>query len=132
MTQHGMAAERVGSPMSMMRALLSFTGAQVLIVVVMAFIMQRFVWTEAGAADAVRASAWLAVIVQTFTFAIARLVARQQVIAGWGLGVLLRFASVGFWALLGIKALGLLAGPALLSLVMFYFVSTLVEPLFLN
>lgn len=69
---------------------------------------------------------------QTFTFAVARLVARQQVIAGWGLGVLLRFASVAFWALLGIKALGLVAGPALLSLVVFYFLSTLVEPLFLN
>lgn len=35
-------------------------------------------------------------------------------------------------ALLGIKALGLVAGPALLSLVVFYFLSTLVEPLFLN
>ena len=48
---------------------------------------------------------------------------------GYGL---LRFATVGAWAFLGIKALGLPSGPALLSLVGFYFVSTLVEPLFLN
>jgi hypothetical protein len=31
-----------------------------------------------------------------------------------------------------VKALGFAAGPALLSLVIFFFVSTLVEPLFLN
>jgi hypothetical protein len=40
--------------------------------------------------------------------------------------------SSDLWGLLGIKALGLLVGPALMSLVLFYFVSTLVEPLFLN
>lgn len=116
----------------MMTALLRFTVAQVALVLVCAYVMQTFVWTDAESVRAVRASAWLAIIVQTFTFAVARLVARQQVIAGWGLGVLLRFASVAFWALLGIKALGLVAGPALLSLVVFYFLSTLVEPLFLN
>ncbi|HEY0929406.1 MAG TPA: hypothetical protein VGE27_05760 [Gemmatimonas sp.] len=116
----------------MMTALLRFTVAQVMIVIACVFVMQTFVWTDAPSVQALHASAWLAVIVQTFTFAIAKLVARQQVIAGWGLGVLLRFASVAFWALLGIKALGLVAGPALLSLVVFYFLSTLVEPLFLN
>lgn len=122
----------VAASSGMFRALLGFTAAQGTIVLVSVFIMQRFVWTDAAGADAVRASAWLAVIVQTFTFAIARLVARQQVIAGWALGIMLRFASVAFWAFLGIKALGLVEGPALLSLVVFYFVSTLVEPLFLN
>jgi len=116
----------------MLKALLGFTVVQVLIVFGAMVVLQRFVWTDAAGVAAVRASAWLAVIVQTFTFAIARLVARQQVIAGWGLGVMLRFASVAFWGFLGIKALGLETGPALISLVMFYFVSTLVEPLFLN
>ena len=95
-------------------------------------LLSRFVWTSADGARAIHASAWLAVCVQVITFAIAKLVARQQVIAGWALGVVLRFAVVGVWAFLGIKALGLEAGPALLSLVLFFFVSTLVEPLFLN
>jgi hypothetical protein len=116
----------------MLRALLLFSAAQAVIVLAAALIMQRFVWTDAASASAVRASAWLAVVVQTFTFAVARLVAPQQVIAAWGLGVLLRFASVAFWAFLGIKALGVPEGPALLSLVVFYFASTLVEPIFLN
>ncbi|MFY7920977.1 MAG: hypothetical protein ACOVSI_01050 [Gemmatimonas sp.] len=132
MTGNAMQTGPVVAPMGVLRSLLGFTAAQGTIVVVSAFIMQRFVWTDAASVQSVQASAWLAVAVQTFTFAIARLVARQQVIAGWGVGVLLRFASVAFWAFLGIKALGLVEGPALLSLVLFYFVSTLVEPLFLN
>lgn len=113
-------------------ALLKFTAAQLLLILLSTWVMETFVWTNAESSRAVRASLWLALFVQTFTFVVARLVARRQVIAGWGLGVLLRFASVAFWAFLGIKALGLVAGPALLSLVVFYFLSTLVEPLFLN
>ena len=115
-----------------MRALLLFTVAQGALVLCSALLLQRFVFTDPAAANAVAASAWLAFGVQTVTFAIARLVARENVIAGWGLGVVLRFASVAFWAFLGIKALGIPTSPALVSLVMFYFVSTLVEPLFLN
>lgn len=116
----------------LLRAVAAFTVAQLVLVLGVAFVVQRFVWTDAAGAAAVRASAWLAVPVQIMTFAIARLVARQQVIAGWGVGVVLRFAVVAFWAFLGTKALGLAAGPALISLVLFFFVSTLVEPLFLN
>lgn len=116
----------------LLRPLLGFTAAQGTIVVIAAFVMQRFVWPDPASVDAVRASAWLAIVVQTFTFAIARLVARTQVMAGWGLGVLLRFATVAFWAMLGAKALGLPSTPALMSLVVFYFVSTVIEPIFLN
>lgn len=116
----------------MLRSIALFMATQLVLVFGLMFVMQRFVWPGDEAARAIQASAWLAVAVQLFTFAFARLVARQQVIAAWGLGVLLRFAAVAFWAFLGIKALGLLAGPALLSLVVFFFVSTLVEPLFLN
>ncbi len=120
------------APRGMMRALIGLTVAQGALVAAAAVLLQRFVFTEAGAAGAVVASAWLAFGVQIVTFAIARLVAREHVIAGWGLGVVLRFATVAFWAFLGTKALGIPSSPALLSLVTFYFVSTLVEPLFLN
>ena len=120
------------TPRGMLRALVLFTVAQGALVLGLAVVLQRFVFTDAAASSAVTASAWLAFGVQTVTFAIARLVARENVIAGWGLGVVLRFATVAFWAFLGIKALGIPSSPALLSLVTFYFVSTLVEPLFLN
>ncbi|MEN9508019.1 MAG: hypothetical protein RLZZ621_582 [Gemmatimonadota bacterium] len=115
-----------------LRALAGFALAQGVIVGIAVQVMQRVVWTDPLAAASVRASGWLAFVVQLFTFAIARLVARQQVIAAWGLGVLLRFATVGFWAWLGIRALGLDPTPALMSLVVCYFLSTLVEPLFLS
>lgn len=113
-------------------AVAAFTVAQAVLVLATAMVLQRFVWTDAGSAAAIQASAWLAGVVQVVTFAIARLVARQQVIAAWGIGVLLRFAVVAFWAFLGIKAFGLVSGPALLSLVLFFFVSTVIEPIFLN
>lgn len=127
-----MPQESVGSMTGMLKSLLGFTAAQAVLVVGASMVLQRFVWTDAASAEAVRASAWLAFTVQLFTFLIARLVARQNMIAGWGLGVMLRAATLAFWALLGIKALGLVQVPALLSLVVFYFLSTLVEPLFLN
>ena len=113
-------------------SLLKFCVAQALLVALAAFALTAFVWTTPDDERAVRASAWLAVGVQVVTFAIARLVARQNVVAGWGLGVLLRFAAVAMWAFLGVTALGLAPSPALLSLVIFFFVSTLIEPLFLN
>lgn len=121
----------VGSK-GLMRSLMLFTVAQGALVFFIALLMQRFVFTDPAAAKAVSASAWLAFGVQTMTFAIARLVSRENVIAGWGLGVVLRFATVAFWAFLGVKALGIPSSPALVSLVIFFFVSTLVEPLFLN
>ena len=119
MTGNAMPQESVGSTTGMLKSLLGFTAAQTVLVIGAAVVLQRFVWTDAAGADAVRASAWLAVGVQLFTFLIARLVARQNVIAGWGLGVMLRAASLAFWALSGIKALGLVQIPALLSLVLF-------------
>ena len=121
-----------GTPARFLPALLAFTAVQAVLVAGLAFGLTRLVWTDVASGQAVRASAWLAVVVQVFTFAIARLVAREQVIAGWGLGVLLRFATVAAWGFFGVEALGLPSGPALLSLVGFYFVSTLIEPLFLN
>jgi hypothetical protein len=113
-------------------AVLKFSLAQAVLIVLVGYLLSRFLWTTPEAARAIWASAWLAAGVQVATFAIARLVARQNLMAGWGLGVLLRFAAMAMWAFLGVKALGLDLTPALLSLVIFFFVSTLIEPLFLN
>ena len=117
---------------SVLRSVFLFTLAQALLIAVIAMVLMRLVWTDDAAARAIQASAWLAVAVQVVTFAIARLVSRENVMAGWGLGVLLRFAVVAFWAFLGVKALGLVETPALMSLVTFFFASTLIEPIFLN
>jgi len=116
----------------LMRPVMLFTAAQLVLVAVVAAVLSQFVFTDVGALRAILISACVAVAVQVVTFTIARLVAREQVIAGWGLGVVLRFAVVAVWAFLGIKALNLAPTPALFSLVLFFFVSTLIEPIFLN
>ena len=81
---------------------------------------------------AIRISAVTAFVVQLFTFAIARLVSERNVIAGWGLGALLRLVTLAVYGLVMVKALGLPAAAALISLATFLFVSTLVEPLLLK
>lgn len=113
-------------------AIARFTLAQGVLIALLAYLMVSFVWTDAAASHAVQVSAWVAFFVQLVTFAICKLVAQQNLMAGWGIGVLLRFATVGAWAFLGIKALSLPQTPALFSLAIFFFVSTVIEPFFLN
>jgi len=83
-------------------------------------------------ARAVWSSAVIAFAVQLVSFAVARPFVATNPIAGWGLGSLVRFAAVMVHAFVGIPALGLASGPALISLVGFLFVTMIVEPLFLQ
>ena len=78
-------------------------------------------------------TAVLALVVQLVAFAIARAwVKKQNVMAGWGIGIALRFAALLLFGLIGVQRLGLPVGPSLLALAMFLFVTTLIEPLFLK
>lgn len=115
----------------MLRSLLLFTVAQLVLLMVVGLVLTR-VFAAPGDMSAIMTAGWVALGVQCLTFAIVRLVGREQVIAAWGLGVLVRFAVVALWAFLLIPALGLAPTSALISLVTFFFVSTVVEPLFLN
>jgi hypothetical protein len=126
------AAGPVVGSRSIVSAVVRFTAAQGVLVAVLAYVLSSFVWTDAASQHAITISAWVAFAVQILTFSICKLVAQTNVIAGWGMGALLRFATVAVWALLGVKALGLTPTAALLSLLIFFFVSTLIEPLFLN
>lgn len=87
---------------------------------------------ESAVSRAVWTSAVIAFAVQVFAFAIARLLAPTNAMAGWGLGSLLRFAALLLHAFVGVKALGLASGPALFSLAGFLFITMVVEPLFLT
>jgi hypothetical protein len=82
----------------------------------------RAIWTSAGVAFSV----------QVLAFAIVKLSAKTNVIAGWGVGAILRFLVLGVYALVFVDALGLPSTAALVSLVAFFFVSTLIEPLLLK
>ena len=81
----------------------------------------RAVWLSAGVAYAV----------QLLAYALARLLRRDNVMVGWGMGVLMRLVTLVAFGLVFVKALGLPPAAALISLVIYFFVTTLVEPLFL-
>ena len=78
-------------------------------------------------------AALIAFFVQLIAFLIARMMAaRKNVMAGWGIGVALRFAALFIFALVAVPRLGLPLSASLLGLAAFLFVSTLIEPLFLT
>lgn len=84
--------------------------------------VSRSVWT----------SAVIVVIVQLLAFGLVRMMGQPNVIAGWGLGMILRFVALIAYGLVGVKALGLSMQPAMLSMAGFFFVTTLIEPVFLK
>ena len=88
--------------------------------------------TDAGAASAIGISATVAIVVQIAAFAITTMMAPKNIIAAWGAGALARMLTLFVYALLAIRVLGLPAVPALISLAVFLFLSTLLEPLFLR
>ena len=82
----------------------------------------RAVWMSAG----------VAYVVQLLAFAIARVLRRDNVMLGWGMGVLVRLVTLIAFALVFVQALGLPPSAALISLVIYFFATTLIEPLFLT
>ena len=90
-------------------------------------------FTEDAVRRALGISAGIAFLVQMVAFFIARAFARRKnVIAGWGIGVALRFVALAIFALVAVPRLGLPLAASLLGLATFLFVSTLIEPLFLK
>ncbi|HSA54512.1 MAG TPA: hypothetical protein VLE53_02360 [Gemmatimonadaceae bacterium] len=90
------------------------------------------VFREADERRALWVGAAITMVVQLATFSVARAMRHRNVIAGWGLGVALRFAALAVFALVVAPGLGLPLTAALLGMAVFLFLSTLVEPLFLT
>ena len=90
-------------------------------------------FTDAPVRRGLTIAAGVAFVIQMITFQVARMAARRQnVMAGWGIGVALRFVALAIFALVAVPRLGLPLAPALVGLAFFLFVSTLIEPLFLQ
>ena len=70
--------------------------------------------------------------VQMVAFAIARPFRQKRVFLGWGLGSLLRLFSLVLYAVVVARLSRAEIAPALLSFVGMLFVTTVVEPIFLN
>ena len=91
-----------------------------------------FAFRSGGDVRAIWTSAGIAFGVQLFAFAIARMVASTNLVAGWGLGALLRLVVLAVYALFVIRSAGLPPTSALVSLAAFFFLSTVVEPVLLK
>lgn len=76
-------------------------------------------------------SAGVAYVVQLFTFAMVRRAAMSAVVVRWQIGVLLRFVILVAYGLVLVKPFGLPVAAAMISLALFFFLSTLLEPVFL-
>ena len=125
MTAFSRPADSVG------KAILLFAAASLALIGVSAWLI-TLVYESPGASRAVWTSAAVAFSVQVIAFAIVKLSAKTNVIAGWGIGAILRFVVLGVYALVFVNAWGLPSAAALVSLVVFFFVSTLIEPLLLK
>jgi hypothetical protein len=110
-------------------AMFAIVGA--LVIGVAAWVLS-LVYGGADERHAILVSAVVAFGVQLLAFAIMRLTAEKNVIAAWGLGALLRFLVFVVYVLVIVKAFALPATVAMISMAVFLFASTLVEPLFLK
>jgi hypothetical protein len=90
------------------------------------------VYRGPAAQQAIMISAVVAFVVQLLAFAIVRLSAGKNVIAGWGIGAVLRFLVFAVYVLVVVKAFALANPAAMISMAVFLFASTLLEPLFLK
>lgn len=82
----------------------------------------RAIWTSVG----------VAVVVQVLALLVGRSFGKDRVLVGWGMGALIRLLTVLVYGFAIVPALGLSMAPALLSLVVILFVTTLFEPFLLT
>ncbi len=108
-----------------------FAGGSLALILVLAWLF-ALVFPTPHDRHAITVSAIVAYVVQLCSFAMTRAYATTNVMAAWGLGMLLRFFVLAAYALVGARLLGLPMTAALVSLAAFFFVSTLLEPVLLS
>src|SRR6476661_4432254 len=91
-----------------------------------------FVFRGPEDSNAIWISAAVAVVSQIAAFPAVRKLTASNLMVGWGLGSVVRFGTLLAYALVGAFVLHLAMTPALVSLALFYFVSMVIEPLFLR
>ncbi len=99
--------------------------------IAVSWLLLRLGFNSPADGNALLMSAAAAWVVQIATFAIARRAAHRNLMVGWAIGTVLRLLALALYAFLVAPALGLPRSAALVSLVTFFFVSMLVEPLLL-
>jgi hypothetical protein len=108
-----------------------FAVASAVVIVVVAVLFGMIFGTPADH-RAIRISAIIAYCVQLFGFVVVLLVRTSNIFAAWGLGMLLRLVTLAVFAFLVVRGMGLPPESALVSMVAFFFLTTLVEPVLLK
>jgi hypothetical protein len=108
-----------------------FAAATVGLVTVAAFLL-TLVFRGSGDATAIWVSAAVATAVQIASFPVVRGLTTSNLMLGWGAGSVIRVLSLIVYGVLAAKVLGLALTAALVSLAVFYFLSMVIEPLFLR
>jgi hypothetical protein len=91
-----------------------------------------FLFRGPGDSTAIWISAALGWITQVAAFPAVRKLTSANMAVGWGVGSLVRFGTLLVYALIGAFVLKLSMTAALVSLALFYFVTMVIEPLFLK
>jgi hypothetical protein len=111
--------------------LAGFAGATIALIVVAGGFL-AFAFRGPGDLRAVIVSGIVAAVVQISAFPAVQRLASRNMMLGWGMGSALRLLSLAAYALLAGTVLALPLTAALISLFVFYFLSMLIEPLFLR
>ena len=101
-------------------------------IVVVVGVGLSLVFRGRGDAAAIAVSGVIAVIVQLTAFVLSRTAGQGNLMARMGTGALLRLLTLIAYALVVAKVLTLPLAAALVSLALFYFLSTLIEPLLIK
>ena len=109
------------------KALLLYAAASVVLVAAAAWLL-TLAFGEPAERRAILVSAAIALAIQLPAFALLRAVKPRQAMSAFAVGALLRMLALVLYALVGVRATGLPADAALVSLATFLFVSTLLEP----
>jgi hypothetical protein len=102
------------------------------VVIGVAGVLFGLAYRSGAGRHAIVASAVLAWVTQAMAFAIAWRLRTWNVMAAWTLGMLLRLVVLMLYGLVGVRALSLVPEAALVSMAVFFFLSTLIEPWFLR
>jgi hypothetical protein len=114
-----------------MKALGGFAASS-LAAVAVSYLAAAAFFESAAEREALRLAAVAVLVVQVLAFPAVRVIVRRNLVAGWGLGTMLRVALLVVAALVAVPVLRLDREAALVGTVIFLFVTTLVEPIFLK
>ena len=102
--------------------------ADLLVIVLVVGRLLAIPFSSSADRRAIETSGVVAIVVQVCAFLLARRPTGSGLGSGWVLGIGMRFIALVAYGVVAVRILGMPAPVGLISLVSFFFVSTLIEP----